>query len=258
MINNLFNSSGRFEYENSSYPHHELVRNYFKIVSPNKSNEYFYNKIKTVWGNLFSLTLEEFNDEVEKINKRIEHDNFNNIKKSISPLPIYIPKIEFENHIDLLIKYYLPKLKDSFKSENPEYDFSAYNLPTKNTKNSIDKISNYEKLLEASKSKSYVGLFFPCFNEFSKKAALDCFKQLPDYFVFSGGIDTTSALISHPKLLIRKEGYAPLLWIGSFDSEKEDAAYHFESYGYNLTFNRKVHFNKCAESWLFGVTAFNF
>ena len=65
-------------------------------------------------------------------------------------------------------------------------------------------------------------------------------------------------MISHPNLLIRKDGYAPLLWIGSFDSEREDAAYHFESYGYNLTFNRKVHFNQCAESWLFGITAFNF
>ena len=38
------------------------------------------------------------------------------------------------------------------------------------------------------------------------------FRLLPNYFVFSGGIDTTSALISHPNLLIRKDGYAPLLY----------------------------------------------
>ena len=96
MINDLFNSSGRFEYENSSYPHHDLVRNYFKIVSPNKSNEYFYNKIKTVWGNLFSLTLEEFNDEIEKINKRIEHDNFNNIKKAFRLYPFISQKLNLK------------------------------------------------------------------------------------------------------------------------------------------------------------------
>lgn len=258
MGNNLFNLLGRFEYKSQSYPHHEKVRNYFKIISPDKSNEYFYNKMKTVWGDLFTLSFDDFNYEIEKINKRIDHDGIDNIKKSISPLPVYIPKIKFENHINLLIENYLPKLKDSFKAENPEYDFSTHSLPTVNTKILIEKFSNYEKLLEESKIKPHVGLFFPCFNEFSRKAALECFRLLPNYFVFSGGIDTTSALISHPNLLIRKDGYAPLLWIGSFDSEREDAAYHFESYGYNLTFNRKVHFNQCAESWLFGITAFNF
>ena len=83
-------------------------------------------------------------------------------------------------------------------------------MPTVNTKILIEKFSNYEKLLEESKIKSHVGLFFPCFNEFSRKAAIESFRLLPNYFVFSGGIDTTSALISHPNLLIRKDGYAPL------------------------------------------------
>lgn len=258
MSNSLFNTSGRFEYQSHTHPHHEKVRNYFKIVSPDKTNEYFYKKLKIVWGNLFSLSFEEFNNQLEIINRKIESDNFATIQNSISPLPVFIPKIQFENHIDLLIKNYLPKLENSFKYDNPKYNFSAYSVPTNSTKIVIDKSSNYEKLLKQSQIKSHVGLFFPCFNEFSRKAALESFSLLPDYFVFSGGIDTTSALISHPNLLLRKNGYAPLLWIGSFDSEREDASYHFESYGYNLTFNRKVHFNQCAESWLFGITAFNF
>ena len=96
-----------------------------------------------------------------------------------------------------------------------------------------------------------------CFSEFSKNAAIDCFQYLPEYFYFSGGIDTAAALITEPNMLFRKNGYSPLLWIGAFDAGKHDALYHFEGYGYDLTFNRKVHHDQCAESWLFGITVIN-
>ena len=172
----FFNPSGRFEYPGCSHPYHEQVRNYFQVISPNKSNEYFYNKLKLVWGNLFDFSFEEFNNEIEEISKKIDSDNLKNIQNSISPLPVFIPRFEFENHIDLLIENYLPKLKFSFTNENPEYNFSIYNIPNNRTKIVIEKSSNYEKLLEAAKFKPYIGLFFPVLMNFLEKAALQCFK----------------------------------------------------------------------------------
>jgi hypothetical protein len=36
-------------------------------------------------------------------------------------------------------------------------------------------------------------------------------------------------------------------------AESAKAGYHFEAYGYNLTFNRRVHFDQVAESWASGL-----
>jgi len=60
-------------------------------------------------------------------------------------------------------------------------------------------------------------------------------------------------MIATPDLLLRTDGYPPLLWLGALQGEKEQVGYHFEAYGYNLTFNRKPHFNQVAEYWCAGL-----
>ncbi|XLM23265.1 hypothetical protein MKD33_18855, partial [Chromobacterium piscinae] len=61
-----------------------------------------------------------------------------------------------------------------------------------------------------------------------------------------------AAFIGSPDLLLRRDGYPPLLWLSGLDGEKEGVGYHFEAYGYDLTFNRRVHQNMAAEYWASG------
>ena len=56
------------------------------------------------------------------------------------------------------------------------------------------------------------------------------------------------------RLLLRRDGYPPLLWLSGVEAEAPDAGYHFEAYGYNLTFNRRPHLGQTAEYWWHGLT----
>jgi hypothetical protein len=79
-------------------------------------------------------------------------------------------------------------------------------------------------------------------------------QSLPEHFLLSGGYDTSAALVGTPDLLLRTDGYPPLLWLAAVQTDKPLVAYHFEAYGYNLTFNRRVHFGQAAEYWNSGLT----
>ena len=43
-------------------------------------------------------------------------------------------------------------------------------------------------------------------------------------------------------------------WLAGLQGEKPGIGYHFEAYGYNLTFNRRPHLDQTAEYWWSGVT----
>ena len=48
------------------------------------------------------------------------------------------------------------------------------------------------------------------------------------------------------------KGYPPLLWLSGLASTADEGHY-FEAYGYNLTFNRRMHFGQAAEYWDSGL-----
>ena len=70
----------------------------------------------------------------------------------------------------------------------------------------------------------------------------------------AGGFDTAAAFVAAPDLLLRGDGYPPLLWLAALDGEQPGIGYHFEAYGHNLTFNRRAHLDQTAEYWWSGIT----
>jgi hypothetical protein len=98
-------------------------------------------------------------------------------------------------------------------------------------------------------------VYFPALREFSVPAALEKMAHLPPRFMLAGGVDTAAALIACPELLVRKDGYSPLLWLAALASDKDGEGYYFENYGYDLTFNRRMHFNQASEYSTAGLVA---
>jgi hypothetical protein len=94
-----------------------------------------------------------------------------------------------------------------------------------------------------------VGVYFPCLLEYSVQAAREKIAQLPNNCLLAGGYDTAAAFIAAPNLLLREDGYPPLLWLSGLETDSEYAGFHFEAYGYDLTFNRRVHYDHVAEYW---------
>ncbi|WP_173428535.1 EAL domain-containing protein, partial [Chromobacterium subtsugae] len=101
--------------------------------------------------------------------------------------------------------------------------------------------ARHDRLIEAMRQGPVVGFYFPCLLEYSVPAAIEQLETLPAPFLLAGGYDSCAAFIGSPDLLLRKAGYPPLLWLSGLEAERDGVGYHFEAYGYDLTFNRRVH-----------------
>jgi len=160
-----------------------------------------------------------------------------------------LPKAAREDIGEALQEDCLPAVLGSFKAEFPKYDFLNHNKDSLAGKLGVAPGSRHERLLEQARASEVVGVYFPCLLEYSLPAALEQMAGLPEQFLLAGGLDTSAAFVALPGLLLRKEGYPPLLWLSALTSEKEGIGYHYEAYGYNLTFNRRAHLGKAAEYW---------
>jgi len=114
--------------------------------------------------------------------------------------------------------------------------------------------SRHERLIEAMGNDEVVGLYFPCLTEYSLPAALERVASLPEHLLLAGGFDTAAAFVGVPDLLLRTDGYPPLLWLTGLAGEKPGIGYHFEAYGHDLTFNRRAHLGQTAEYWWSGIS----
>ncbi|MBV5349669.1 hypothetical protein JZU71_00435, partial [bacterium] len=98
-----------------------------------------------------------------------------------------------------------------------------------------------------------VGHYFPCLLEYSVPATIEQLQNTPSEILLAGGFDTCAAFIGSPDLLLKSQDYPPLIWLAALEAERKDVGYHFEAYGYNLTFNRRPHFGQVAEYWASGL-----
>jgi hypothetical protein len=94
-----------------------------------------------------------------------------------------------------------------------------------------------------------VGIDFPGLLEYSVPAARERMASLPETCLLTGGYDSAAAFVAAPDLLLRKDGYPPLLWLSGLDSTTDNAEFHFEAYGIILTFNCRAHLGNVAEYW---------
>ena len=164
-------------------------------------------------------------------------------------MPFILPKAARADIGEALDEDYLPAVLGAFKAEFPKYDFVNHHKGGLAGKLSVAPGSRHERLLEATRQSEVVGVYLPCLLEYSIPAALEQMATLPEHFLLAGGLDTSAAFVSLPGLLLRKDGYPPLLWFSGLAAEKDGVGYHYEAYGYNLTFNRRAHLGKVAEYW---------
>ncbi len=164
-------------------------------------------------------------------------------------VPFLLPADRIGDYGQALEEKYLPAVGAAFKATLPDYDFVNHHAHPLNGKLHIAPESRHARLTEAASQGDVVGWFYPCLLEYSVPAMHEAMAALPNGLLLAGGLDTCAALVGSPSLFLRLDGYPPLLWLAALDGEKEGIGYHFEAYGYNLTFNRRAHLGQAAEYW---------
>ena len=232
---------------------HEKSRRYFSIVQPVIEYKHIYERLDNGFGIAVDISLLEFEQRAEAILGELRaEDDTANILKGVG-IPFILPKAKYEDIGKAMETVYLNAVQQSFNNRFPEYEFINHYPQSLSDKLSVSKGSRHEKLIEAMKDDVVVGYFFPCLLEYSVPAARERMASLPEKFLLAGGYDLAAAFVSAPDMLMREDGYPPLLWLSGLNADTEYAGFHFEAYGYDLNFNRRMHLGHVAEYWASGL-----
>ena len=122
-IDDFFDQYGRCIPTNNNHPVHQKSRRYFKLLPLEVNYEKIYNKIKKFLDPDTSLSLEAFKEKSEKILEKLKKDKrLSNILNGVG-VPFFMPKRKHGDIGDELLRNYLLSLQNSFKDENPNFDF---------------------------------------------------------------------------------------------------------------------------------------
>ena len=232
---------------------HQKNRRYFLCVQPKVDYADIYARFETHMGAIGALSAAEFEDRAEGILKDLRSDErLNNITKGVG-VPFILPQASCGDIGRELEQTYLKAVGQSFHDMFPGREFQNHHKGSLAGTFNITPGSRHERLVEAVRRAVVVGWYFPCVTGYSIDAAIEQLASLPDKFLLAGGIDTCAAFIGSPDLLLRADGYPPLLWFAALSGEKKGIGYHFEAYGYNLTFNRRPYLDLVAEYWACGL-----
>jgi len=226
------------------------TRNYFRCQQPNINYPAIYQRVTRHLGQP-KISLETFQSRAEAILERLQINPQTAGLLNAVAVPILLPK---SSHVDLaeaLNQHYVSAVAGAFAELSPNYRFVNHHPVDEQLK--VNSQSRHLQLLEQLTQQDVVAYWFAALSEYSIPAALERVSKLPSEFLLAGGIDTAAALVACPDLLLREDGYPPLLWLAALQGERDDAAYHFEAYGRNLTFNYRPHFNQVAEYWCSGL-----
>lgn len=194
-------------------------------------------------------SLESFRDRAQAIQARVQADpDLAGLQQGVG-VPFLLPAANLADYGTALEEHYIPAVKSAFEATLSPYDFVTHHPASLTGKLSVAPESRHESLLGAARSGDVVGWLYPCLREYSVPAMRESVAGMPGGVLLAGGIDTCAALVGSPQLFMRSGGYPPLLWLGALDGEKDGIGYHFEAYGYNLTFNRRAHLGQAAEYW---------
>jgi hypothetical protein len=246
-----FDATGRLVPNGMSAPAHVESRHWFAFRQPTIDYAAIYQRAQKhlADGRALTLTSQEFEARALAIHAQLQAD------PALSPItqgvgvPFLLPADSLTDYGSALETRYLPAVQAAFKATLPQYDFNAHHPARLDGKLSVDPGSRHEKLLKTVRDNDVVGWFYPSLREYSIHAMREATALLPDNILLAGGIDTCAALVGTPDLLLREDGYPPLIWLGAMNTEKDTVGYHFEAYGYNLTFNRRAHLGQAAEYW---------
>jgi len=249
----LFDENGRCTPADLENKVHYSTRRYFKFIQPEIDYTAIYQRFDNYLGVSKFIKLDEFEVRAKAILAKLSKDkSCSNITKGVA-VPFILPQESIGDIGSVFEERYLVSLKKSFEDFFPDYSFVNYcNLSFKGAV-SITPNSRHEELIEAMQQGVVVGFYFPNLLEYSVPAAIEKVSKLPAQFLLAGGFDSAAAIIGSPDLLLRKDGYSPLLWLSGMSSDVNNVEYHFEAYGYDLTMNRRAHFSQVAEYWASGL-----
>jgi hypothetical protein len=252
-VRRFFDDYGRRIPSEEKSPVHRETRRYFICSQPDINYAEIHARIKKHLAVEDTISIAEFEERTKAILAGLREDAETKSMTQGVHVPFFLPKAAHADYGQALETIYLPAVQHAFKEKLPKYDFANHHQGALASKLSIAPGSRHEGLLERMRDAAVVGCYFPCLSEYSVPAALEQLQALPEKFLLAGGFDTSAAFIGSPDLLLKHEGYPPLLWLTALLGEKEGVGYHFEAYGYNLTFNRRMHFGDAAEYWCNGL-----
>ena len=228
---------------------HRKIRRYFLCVQPRVDYADIHARIEKHLGTIGVLSAAEFEDRAEGILKDLRSDeSLRNITKGVG-VPFFLPKTSCNDIGQELEQTHLKAVEQSFHDMFPKYEFQNHHKGALAGTFRVAPGSRHERLVEAIRRDVIIGYYFPCLTGYSIDAAIERMASLPEKFLLAGGFDTCAAFAGSPDLLLRTDGYPPLLWLSALSGEKDGIGYHFEAYGYNLTFNRRPALGQAAEYW---------
>ena len=246
----LFDQHGRCIPGNLSSAVNNESRRYFKFDNPEIDFNSIYSRHSRHLGLTQSeVSLVSFKERIDSIIQDLEKDTATRGILNGIGVPFIVPKQPDSDFGANLDKVFLPAVGQSYEEKYPDYSFviQYHKLLSQNV-SCVDS-SRHSIFLDAVKKSAVVGMFFPCLREYSIPAALEQIQIIPEKFLLAGGLDTCAAFVSCPDLLLNKVGYPPLIWMAGIKGSEVNEGFHFEAYGYNLTFNRRIHLGNAAEYW---------
>ena len=250
-----FDEHGRRIPPESGFAVHHQTRRYFVCDQPQIDYAASHHRIATHLGAEHPLSATAFETRAEAILEGLRRDPRTRRITSGVGVPFFLPKAACDDIGRQMDAVYLKGVQGAYQERFPAYDFVNHHAGGLEGKLSITPGSRHERLLDEMSRSDVVGYYFPCLLEYSIPAALEQMEALPENLLLAGGFDTCAALAGSPDLLLRTDGYPPLLWLAALSGEKAGIGYHFEAYGYNLTFNRRAHLDQAAEYWASGLVA---
>ena len=245
----FFDENGRCIPCQINAPVHQETRRYFICEQPVIDYAEIYTRLDSYLDLNSIISAEEFEHRAQAILKNLaDNHKSKNIIKGVG-VPFILPKAAYTDLGQAFEKIYLNAIERAYQDEFPNYDFTNHFQGNLAENMQITPNSRHEQLLKAMEGNAVVGYYFPCLSEYSIPAVIEQVNQLPPEFLLAGGFDTAAAIIGSPSLLQRAEGYPPMLWLSGLSNKNNHIEYHFEAYGYNLTFNRRPHLEQVAEYW---------
>jgi len=244
-----FATDGRCQPEGNGESAAAETRHYFKLQQPVLDLPAIHARVAALLGADGLPSPADFAARVDAIRARLANDP--QIREMLNGIciPFLLPPARHADIGTALDERYLPAVADAFAAQLPDYDYTNHHKGGLAGKLTVSEHSRHQALIDRMADSAVVGCYFPCLTEYAIPAMRQRLRNLPGDLLLAGGYDTCAALIAAPDLLLNREAYPPLLWLAGLEGEKADIGYHFEAYGYNLTFNRRLHQGQAAEYW---------
>ena len=248
----LFDSHGRRIPVGLSALVHANIRRRFVCDQPKIDYAAIHGRLTKAFNADGAISAADFQSRAEAILDRLNTDpRVKNVTNAVA-VPFFLPKTPGIASADIgqaLDEVYIGAVERSFTETLPDYAFTNHHKNPLAGQLTVIPASRHQRLLDAMQNDVVVGYFFISLSEYPVPMAIEQMATLPESFLLAGGVDTCAALIGSPELLLKTDGYPPLLWLSALQSGDANAGFHFEAYGYNLTFNRRLHFGQLGEYW---------